>query len=251
MCKTGQPYRWQAKISKRSAGTGSPYKAGRAACPCNDLARNQPEVAAEWDWEANGERTPETVTASSNTKAAWRCGLCGHKWSAQVLKRTQGTGCPPCGHEAGRYKARHPSISSGAPHLLAEWDWEANQRPGWHPGLITLGSPRKVHWVQHKECKLGLVHRWQATVSSRVFLKHGSPFPFGLAVCACNSLAVQCPEAAMLWDHQANGTMTPDTVTVQSAVVACWKAPDGRQWQQRVDQVVNLRSTRHLAKLKN
>ena len=59
MCKTGWPHRLQAKFSSRSDGKRCPYSSGRAACPCNDLAPNHPEVAAEWDWEANGDRTPE------------------------------------------------------------------------------------------------------------------------------------------------------------------------------------------------
>ena len=177
-------------------GSGCPYDTGKAVCPCNDLAHNHPEVAAEWDREANGERTPKTVAASSNSKAAWRCGLCGHSWSAPVSRRTfLGAGCPQCGREASRIQPRQPSISVGAPHLLAEWDWEANGRCGWHPDTVTLGSKKKVHWVLQDECKLGLVHRWRAMPSMRVALKCGSPFPSGHAVCACNSLAVQCPEA--------------------------------------------------------
>ena len=239
MCKTGQPHRWQARIQHRTHSRSSPYDAGRAVCPCNDLAHNHPEVAAEWDWEANGERTPETVTASSSTKAAWRCGLCGHRWSAAVQDRTRGTGCPQCARAAGRSKTRQPSFSSGAPQLVAEWDWEANGRCGWHPDQITLGSNKKVHWVLQDECKLGLVHRWQAKASSRVYTDAGSPFPSGKAVCACNSLAVQCPEAADLWDLSLNGNLTPSTVAVQSNKVVAWKGPDGMQWQQHAFEVVN------------
>ena len=250
MCKTGQPHRWQASIHNRSDGSGCPYDTGKAVCPCNDLAHNHPEVAAEWDREANGERTPKTVAASSNSKAAWRCGLCGHRWSARVMNRTLlGTGCPQCSREAGRSKIRQPSISSGAPHLLAEWDWEANATHGWHPDRITLRSGQKVHWVMRHECKLGLVHRWQASPDARIGMKSGSPFPSGHAVCACNSLAVQCPEAADLWDHHANETVTPDGVTAHSNQVVCWTAPDGNQWKQMVQKVV-LAVRRHQAKMK-
>ena len=249
MCKTGQPHRWQARLSDRYKGSRCPYDAGRAVCPCNDLAHNYREVAAEWDWEANGQRTPETVTAScTKIKAAWRCSLCGHRWSTRVQKRTQGQGCPQCAREARRNKTRQPSISDGPPHLLAEWDWEANDQCGLHPDLVTLGSSRKVHWVVQDECKLGLVHRWQASPNVRTGKNAGSPFPSGNAVCACNSLAVQCPEAAIMWDHQANGAMTPDNITVRSAVQAVWKTPQGRQWQQSCDELVtNVR--RHQSKL--
>ena len=86
-CKTGQPHRWQAEISACTKGAGCPYDAGRAACPCNHLAHNHPEVAAEWDQEANRERTPETLAAGSGINAAWGCGLCGHRWRALVCKR--------------------------------------------------------------------------------------------------------------------------------------------------------------------
>ena len=239
-CKTGQPHRWQATVSHRSHGTGCPYETGKAVCPCNDLAHSHPEVAAEWDWEANGERTPETVTASSsNTKAAWRCGRCGHTWSATVSHRTLiGNGYPQCGREAGLIKARQPSISSGARHLLAEWDWEANETNAWHPDTVTLGSVKKVHWVLRDECKLGLVHRWQATPRTRTVLNSGSPFPSGKSVCACNSLAVQCPAAADLWDSHTNGDLTPGDIAVQSHKRVAWRTPDGSQWHQRVHEAV-------------
>ena len=249
LCKTGGPHRWQATVSNRTLGSGCPYKTGQAACPCNDLAHNHPEVAAEWDWEANGACTPEIVTAGSGIKAAWRCGLCGHSWTAIVQDRTlQGTGCPQCAYEARRFKTRQPSISDGAPHLLADWDWEANMRLGWRPDRVTLGSKKKVHWIVQAECKLGLVHRWQSRASHRIQLKHGSPFPSGMAVCACNSLAVQCPEAAGLWDPVSNGDLTPGDVAMWSKKPVAWKGPDGRQWKQAVIEVVrNVR--RRQAKL--
>ena len=240
LCKTGVPHKWQATMKNRTKGTGCPYQSGKATCPCNDLAHNHPEVAAEWDWEANAGCMPETVTAGSAIKAAWRCGLCGYSWTAAVFDRThKGTGCPQCAHKARRIQTRQPSISDGAPDLLAEWDWAANTCLGWRPDRVTLGSGKKVHWIVQDECKLGLVHRWQAKPSHRVQLEEGSPFPSGMAVCACNSLAVQCPEAAGLWDPVSNGDLTPGDVAMGSSKPVAWKGPDGRQWKQAVDQVVD------------
>ncbi len=196
MCKTRQPHRWQASIQNRSNGTSCPYNTGRAGCPCNDLAHNHTEVAEEWDREANGDRTPETVTASSTIKAAWRCSLCGLRWRARVQTRRHGTGCPQCAREVRRIWTRQPSISNGAPHLLAEWDWEANEKHDWCPDMITLMSNKKVQWVVLDECKLDLVHRWQAPPTDRTGKKAGSPFPSGQAVCACNSLACAVPRGS-------------------------------------------------------
>ena len=191
MCKTNQPHKWQqSKISNRTSGRGCPYDSGKAVCPCNDLAHNHPEVAAEWDWEANGERTPETVAASSHTKAAWRCGLwrCGHRWSASIGRRTQGTGCPQCGREASRIKTRQPSISSGAPHLLAEWDWEANGRCGWHPDRVTLGSAEAGALGRARRVQAGPSAQMAGnTMCSRVGQKTWLPLPIW-HFCVCLQL---------------------------------------------------------------
>ena len=116
-----------------------------------------------------------------------------------MKQRIRGTGCLQCGREASRTKTRQPSVCARAPHLLAEREWDANGRHGWHLDQVTLGSGQKVHWVIGVECRLGLVHRWQASPDKRIRLKSGSPFPSGKAVCACNSLAVQCLEASDLW----------------------------------------------------
>ena len=85
-----------------------------------------------------------------------------------------------------------PASAWEQPHLLVDWNWEANERCGWHPDHVTLGSDKKVHWVVQDECKLGVVHRWQAVPNKQRM--SGSPFPSGKAVCACKSLAVQCPK---------------------------------------------------------
>ena len=133
---------------------------------------------------------------------------------------------------------RGSPASAVEPHTLWLSGTGKQMRQGWHPDQITLGSNKKVHWVVQDECKLGLVHRWHALPSHRISLETGSSFPSGQAVCACNSLAVQCPEAAGLWDHQANESLTPDNIIVRSAQAMFWRAPDGNQWQQRVHEVV-------------
>ena len=210
------------------------------ACPCNNLAHNYPRVAAEWDWEANAPRTPATVTAASHDQVAWRCRQCKHGWRAKINDRTvRKSGCPVCGRQAGRLKTRQPSIAAGAAHLLEDWDYAANDAEGWRPEAISLMSAKKVHWIRREECRLGMLHKWQAPPYRRIAMNQGSPFLHGKAVCACNSLAVQCPEAAQLWDSAANGERTPETVTLGSNELVHWVHPDGKRWQQQVFEVVN------------
>ena len=240
LCKSGEPHRWQATVQSRTRGARCPYQSGNRVCPCNSVAHTHPELAAEWDLEANGARTPETVSAGSNKRVAWRCRKCSHRWTTMLSNRTcNNRGCRECAKAARVHnRQRQPTVKEGAKHLLEEWDYEANEREGWHPGRVTCGSNKLIHWVRGTECRLGLEHRWQASPFRRALFQHGSPYDSGQAVCACNSLAENCPQAALLWDYNANKGLTPDTVAVQSHEVVSWVRSDGKKWQQRVYQVV-------------
>lgn len=77
------------------------------SCPCctnrvavkgvNDLATTRPEIAAEWDYERNGELKPTDVVAGSSKRIWWRCPE-GHEWQAIIYRRKAGGGsCPVCG----------------------------------------------------------------------------------------------------------------------------------------------------------
>ena len=44
----------------------------------NDLASQCPEVAAEWDYEKNGDVTPDGISYGSKKKAWWVCPDCGN-----------------------------------------------------------------------------------------------------------------------------------------------------------------------------
>ena len=204
-------------------------------------------MAAELDLDPEDPRTAESFRASSHQKVPWRCGVCSHRWRAAVTARTrlkQPSGCPECGELARRrQRKRHPSIAEGRPDLLAEWDFPLNTKEGWHPDTVTLMSNKLIHWIKTDECGLGLPHRWQAPPYSRIAYMSGSPYPFGLAVCDCNSLALNCKDVAALWDPVLNSD-TPDQIAVHSNKMRHWKAPGGQQWQQTVLEVVK-RCRRH------
>ena len=164
-CRSGQPHRWPAFVYSRTRDQGCPYCLGRRVCPCNSLAHNFPEVAAEWDREANGLQSPELVAANSHEGAVWRCNTCDDRWRTTVSTRTGlGRGCPQCADKSCCIKERRPSIAVGAAYLT-EWDHEANNKHDWHPDNVTLGSQKQVHWVCKRECNLGVYHKfkWQQT----------------------------------------------------------------------------------------
>lgn len=74
-------HEWDAMVAHRTNGSGCPACAGRVATPEANLARLDPELAAMWDPERNGDLTPEMVKPSSHVLVWWRCS-CGREWRA-------------------------------------------------------------------------------------------------------------------------------------------------------------------------
>ncbi len=101
-CKTCG-YEWQAVIYNRVKGEAScPSCADRVVNPgFNDLETVCPELVSEWDWEKNGELTPDKILASSRQYVHWK-DYYGHTWKAKVSDRTMGMGCPYCEPDSKR-----------------------------------------------------------------------------------------------------------------------------------------------------
>jgi len=145
-------------------GIPSPPK-GRQKNPAADrrgsgkgkFLRDYPDLLDEWDWDANGNLDPMSLTAGTKTRAAWRCLLNpDHVWETRVADRTtKASYCPF--HMGNRV---HPSESLAAyyPHLAAQWHPTKNQL---RPNQVSHASAREIHWV----CALG--HEWPAVVYQR------------------------------------------------------------------------------------
>ena len=159
ICSKG--HRWLAAVANRSNGRGCPECSGQRAGADNNLAVKRPDLASEWDYEANGDLRPQGVTPGSNKRVNWVCAK-GHRWEARVSDRSRGTGCPRCAAKSvGRGRPASPdnNLAVKRPDLASEWDYEANGTL--QPEDVTPGVGKKVAWV----CVKG--HRWQAKISNR------------------------------------------------------------------------------------
>lgn len=86
---------YRASIASRTnVGTGCPYCTNRRVLAgFNDLATTHPDLARDWNLEANRAEfgvDATGVTAGSNTRAHWRCHACGRRWQARIYSRMQG-----------------------------------------------------------------------------------------------------------------------------------------------------------------
>lgn len=127
------------------------------------IDETHPELAAEWDYDKNGELSPQQITSGSARDIWWKCEN-GHSFQLRVSVRTDGktapdyAPCPYCSHKRptpGEY-----SLQTEYPELMEEWDWEANIAEGLDPDNLLPRSARKAHWVC-KECG----HHWASTCS--------------------------------------------------------------------------------------
>jgi DNA-directed RNA polymerase subunit RPC12/RpoP len=91
-------YEWQATVANRSQGKGCPCCANRVVVSGkNDLATLYPKLAQEWDYERNGELTPDLVGPGHNAKVWWKCLTCGQSYQAPPCRRAlQDSGCRKC-----------------------------------------------------------------------------------------------------------------------------------------------------------
>ena len=146
-CNRGPDHEWKATVSSRTNGRGCPCCAGQKVSVTNSLKARFPDIADEWDYERNGELTPDDVTAGSRTKRWWVCDKGpDHRWKAAPGTRTNPSvnfpGCPFC---AGKKVSVTNSLKARFPDIADEWDYEHNGELT--PDKVTYGANRPAHWI--------------------------------------------------------------------------------------------------------
>lgn len=208
ICHLG--HQWIATINNRTLGKGCPICGGRQVLKgFNDLATTEPELAKQaFGWN------PELVTRGTHSKMEWVC-INGHRWSASVVSRSRGTGCPTCSGQ---------QVLEGFNDLATVEPELAKQADGWDPKMITRSSGIRKRW----KCKLG--HQWGATVANRA-AGRGCPVCGGkLVLEGFNDLPTTDPEIA----KQAFG-WNPKTVTRSSNAKKLWKCEFEHEWETSVN----------------
>ena len=156
-CEKG--HEWQANVESRSkGGAGCPFCTGkRPISGETDLMTLFPVLACWWHPTKNGVLRASDVTANSNRKVWWRCGL-GHEWQATVASMTRlGRGCPYC--SGRKVLAGYNDLATREPKLAAQWHPTLNGNLT--AQMVTVGSHRKAWW----QCPEG--HVWQSAIYSR------------------------------------------------------------------------------------
>ena len=220
-CSLG--HSWSASPNHRTKGRGCPICANKVVLlGYNDLTTLKPNIASEWDYEKNGEKTPANYTVRSGERVWWKCKR-NHSWEAVIASRTGNkyVGCPYC---SGLLPIEgETDLFTTNPELISEWNYEKNTLLT--PNMVKAGSSDKVWWI----CDKG--HEWQAVISSRTVNESGCPFCSGrYAIQGENDLMSVDSPLLKEWNYDRNGRLTPSDFKEHSARKIWWKCKKGHEW---------------------
>ena len=191
----------------------------------NNLLEDYPEIASEWDYEKNGELSPENITKGCNTKIWWICPN-GHSYESTPNRRTNlKSGCPYCTNR--KVLPGYNDLLSCFPDVAAEWDYEMNKDIG--PDQVLPGSQKKGWW----KCSSG--HKYECKVFEKTSKRSKCPYCSNRKVLSgYNDLETLYPALAKEWDYDKNNGLTPNKVRPFSKKKVWWKCSKGHEWQSMV-----------------
>ena len=215
ICPKGHSY--AIAIANRQK-SGCPVCAGQLVVAGeNDLGTLRPEIAADWDFEANAPLTPSEVSLMSGKRVFWKCKE-GHSWQVSINVRK---GCPYC--TGVKVISGETDLATKFPAVAAEWDYSANHNHD--PSNIAPKTHKKMGWT----CPQG--HKYQATVASRAS-GTGCPYCAGVRILkGFNDLASRRPDIAAEWDYEKNYPVRPDEVALFSRESAFWVCGYGHSYE--------------------
>lgn len=191
------------------------------------LAVMFPEIAAEWNYEKNGDLKPDKVLFDIYKKVWWIDKL-GHEWQASIGMRTKNhTGCPYCSVPPKKLLVGFNDLTSKFPEIAKEW--HPTKNGNLKPTDVFSGSAKKIWWV----CPMG--HEYETSIAARTGSnKSRCPYCSNQKILSgYNDLATTKPELMPEWDFEKNDT-SPTKIGRGSHYKAWWKCPFGHSFQSTV-----------------
>lgn len=182
----------------------------------NRLSIIRPDIALEWDYERNGDITPDDVAVSSGKKFWWKCSK-GHAYKTEVWHRNRGNGCPYC---SGQKVCLDNCLVTNYPEIAKQW--HPTKNGDLTPYDITPYSNKKFWWL----CDKGHSYDMRAGLKTD---GAGCPYCNNQRISDTNNLAVNYPEIASQWDYDKN-KHTPYDVLPHSGKKVWWICDQGHSY---------------------
>jgi hypothetical protein len=230
-CPMGPDHEWEAVIRSRAfEGQGCPFCQGRRLSVTNRLDIVAPFFLAEWDYERNGDLTPDKIIYSSKKPVWWSC----PKGPEHIWRRTpqsrllSDSSCPFCLNM--RISVTN-SLATCLPELAKQW--HPTKNGDLTPADVVAGAAKRIWW----QCPNHVEHVWQAPIARRA-RGAGCPYCVSHSLSRTNSLATLEPAVAREWHPTKNGRLTPADVISRSSKRVWWQCPKfaEHEWNSQVSK---------------
>ena len=195
-----------------------------------------PEIINMWDYDKNGNLTPEMFSIGSEKYIWLKCSNCGKSYRAKVYNvyKKKTTRCVECAR-LELVKGIN-DFKTVYPNLAKEYDYEKN---GIRFEDLNIGERRNLFWWKCSKCG----YEWKTSIYSRI---HSDNCPMcaasvGVKTRILNrikkegSLASNFPELAKEWHPTKNGDLIPEETTCKNKRVVWWKCSKcGNEWQSAI-----------------
>lgn len=210
----------------------------------NNLCVTHPEIAAEWDFDRNGNLKPQQLTEKSSYIAHWICRDCRRDFTKGVNIRVKNEEvaskdiickCNRC------LDRRTSETDMGDFNLLEEsfmkeWNFDLNNIL---PNEIKIHNYNtKIHWtcivcgqgfmmsVYRRINGLGCTCKGVSINVAGVSIKNISPK---------NILAVKYPHLSNEWDSNKNNSIMPNDLTFLDGRISSWRCLEcGFEWNEKI-----------------
>ncbi|MBR4461579.1 MAG: hypothetical protein IKS51_03250 [Erysipelotrichaceae bacterium] len=194
----------------------------------DSLSARYPMIAAEWNYERNGNMAPQYVLYGSHMKVWWKCSKCGGEWEATVKDRTNGSGCPVCANKVVVHGIN--DLATIKPEIAKEWNYERNG--SLTPDEVGYYEDRVVWW---KCSRCGREFKSKIQLRKRVHCStcnYQSVAKNRHLVTGKNDLATLRPDLLKEWDFDKNKGIDPSLETCGSHDKVWWRCSKcGHEWQ--------------------
>ena len=197
---------------------------------------NKMHLLDEWDYEKNGDLTPDSVTAFSSKRVFWKCLACKGEWKVPISKRTTGRNCPYCSNKKvlqGLNDLETWCKKNDMEHLLDEWDYEKNKVK---PNEVLSFSSKRIHW----KCNI-CNGEWSVELRARTFQRHNCVYCSHQRVLkGFNDFETYCKkenrlELLKMWSPQ--NTILPSDVFPNTHKRVKWQCQNGHIWESPVSNM--------------
>lgn len=188
----------------------------------NSFAYNKPKAAKLWNYELNGDRTPENIPQQANKPVYLNC-YCGkhEPYSVSPFQvKNEPYGCPGCRKEAEEARYNKYSLAIQVPISEKMWDKEKNK-------MQLKDAKIYMSDTAHFICDEG--HSFPRTI--REYVKNQT-----CPICNMDS-CIKHPQIMRCWNYEKNEKrgLDPNTTASNSDNPADWRCKKcGYEWESSI-----------------